>query len=103
MIIQLSFAFLLTIIAFMFIVKFLNLGPGHSEYDERTQRIGNEVFTTTLTYLIAFWIFSLIMKTIDFNNIKFDYLNEYPELINLALATILIIFNYIRINKKYSV
>ncbi|MCE4956075.1 hypothetical protein [Macrococcoides caseolyticum] len=103
MIIQLSFAFLLTVIALMFIVKFLNFGPDQSEYDERTQKIGNEVFTTTLTYLIVFWIFSLIMKTIDFKNISFDYLNEYPELINLALATILIIFNYIRINKKYSV
>ncbi|MGK0554355.1 hypothetical protein [Macrococcus capreoli] len=103
MIFQLFFGLILLIISSTFIVRFLNFGPGKSHYDERTQRIGNEVFTSTLTYLLAFWIFTLIMKTIDFNNIHYDYLNKYPELINIAIATLLIVINYLRINKKYSV
>ncbi|WP_414055008.1 hypothetical protein [Macrococcus equi] len=103
MIIQLIIGLVLTVISFKFIVKYLNFGPGYSNYDERTQKIGNEVFTTTLTYLIAYWVFTLIMKTIDFKHINYDYLNEYPELINIAFATLLIIINYYRINKKYSV
>ncbi|WP_414052484.1 hypothetical protein [Macrococcus animalis] len=103
MIIQLIIGLVLTVISFMFIVKYLNFGPGNSDYDERTQKIGNEVFTSTLTYLIAFWVFTLIMKTISFKHIKYDYLNDNPELINIAIATVLIVFNYIRVNKKYSV
>lgn len=102
MLFELIIGFILLIIAFMFMVKYLSFGPGYSHYDERAQKIGNEVFTTTLSYLLAFWIFTLIMKSIHFKHLKFDYLNHHPELINIALATILIIFNYWRVNKKYS-
>ncbi|MCO4095779.1 hypothetical protein KFV08_08100 [Macrococcoides canis] len=77
MAIELLLGFIAIVTLSIFFIKFLNFDSNSSVYNERGARIGVEVFSNTLFYLLFLWSVVFIIKLMGFKHLDFIVKRKY--------------------------